>query len=144
MAGPHVIKLRRRYGFQSSTLSQAIARTLLARDDWFDELLAHGRDIYRERAELTVRSLREAGDHLEFDDPAGGFSVWAKVRGGVSAAERLAERAREAGIVYSVGTFYDPLQLSRYADHLRLAYSAARHEHLVAGLDRLTAVLKSL
>ncbi|MGW7247197.1 aminotransferase-like domain-containing protein [Streptomyces decoyicus] len=141
---PHVINLRRRYDFQSSPLSQAIARALIARDNWSDELLAHGRNIYRERAELTVRSLREAGDHLELDDPAGGFFVWANVRGGVSAAERLAERAREAGIVYSVGTFYDPLQQGRYAGHLCLAYSAARHEHLVAGLDRLTAVLKSL
>ncbi|MGW3030107.1 aminotransferase-like domain-containing protein [Streptomyces sp. NPDC001178] len=141
---PHVINLRRRYDFQSSTLSQAIARTLLAREGWFDRLLARGRDIYRERAELTVRSLREAGDRLEFDDPAGGFFVWAKVNGGRPAAELLAERAREAGVVYSVGTFYDPLQQGRYADHVRIAYSAARHEHLVAGLDRLTTVLKSL
>ncbi|MEW2129026.1 PLP-dependent aminotransferase family protein [Streptomyces sp. NPDC005435] len=141
---PHVINLRRRLDFQSSTLSQAIARSLLARGDWFDGLLARAREGYRERAQLTVRTLREAGDQLEFDEPAGGFFVWARVRGGVPAAELLAERAREAGVVYSVGTFYDPLQQGRYADHLRLAYSAARHEHLTAGLERLSAVLRTL
>ncbi|MFE0098751.1 PLP-dependent aminotransferase family protein [Streptomyces sp. NPDC059009] len=141
---PHVINLRRRLDFQSSTLSQAIARTLLSRDGWFDELLGRSRDLYRERADLTVRALREAGDQLEFDDPAGGFFVWARVKGGATAARLLSERAEEAGVVYSVGTFYDPLQQGRYADHLRLAYSQARHEHLVAGLERLTAVLRTL
>ncbi|WP_328912688.1 MULTISPECIES: aminotransferase-like domain-containing protein [unclassified Streptomyces] len=141
---PHVVNLRRRYDFQSSTLSQAIARSLLERPGWFDGLLHRGRTLYRTRAQLAVRALREAGDRLEFTAPEGGFFIWARVVDGTATAELLAERALEAGVVYSKGTFYDPHQSGRYADHLRLAYSAAEHDHLVAGLERLTAVVKSL
>ncbi|WNI17242.1 PLP-dependent aminotransferase family protein [Actinacidiphila sp. ITFR-21] len=141
---PHVVNLRRRYDFQSSTLSQAIARALLERPGWFDGLLRRGRALYRARADLAVRALQEAGDRLEFTAPEGGFFVWARVTGGPEAAELLADRALAAGVVYSKGTFYDPHQSGRYADHLRLAFSAPQEAHLVAGLERLTSVVKSL
>jgi 2-aminoadipate transaminase len=141
---PHVVNLRRRYDFQSSTLSQAIIRTLLERPGWFDQLLVRGRAIYRERAELAVRSLREAGDRLEFFTPSGGFFIWARVTGGVDSAALLAERALEQGVVFSKGTFYDPRQSGRYADHLRLAYSAASYSDFAAGLDRFAEVVRGL
>lgn len=141
---PHTVNVRRRYDFQSSALSQAVVSELLDRDGWYDELLARGRRIYRERAELTVRALRDAGDRLEFVAPTGGFFVWAKVAGGVDAARELGRLAQDQGVVLSNGAFYDPRQQGFHADHVRISYSASVRDHLVAGLDRLTEVIKSL
>ena len=141
---PHVVNLRRRYDFQSATLSQAIIRMLLQRPGWYDELLVRARDIYRQRGRAAIEALAPFRDRLEFQDPEGGFFIWVRLLGGEPVAKALADAARERGVVYSVGTFYDPLQSGRYADYFRISYSAAERTHLEAGLSRLAETIRGL
>lgn len=141
---PHVVNLRRRYDFQSATLSQAIIRTLLQRPGWYDDLLVRAREVYRRRGRAAIEALSPFRDRLDFHAPEGGFFIWVRLKGGEQAARTLADMAQERGVVYSVGTFYDPLQSGRYADHFRISYSASEWPHLQAGLSRLAETIRTL
>lgn len=65
------------------------------------------RRVYRRRRDALAEMLRcELGDVLDFDVPAGGMAIWARVVGGVD-VEAWAERSRRRGLLFRTGrAFY--------------------------------------
>jgi len=130
---PHLVNLRRRVDFHSSTLTQQVVTDLLARPGWFDALAVRSRAVYRDRAAALVTSLREhTGDLLELDTPDGGFFVWARVTDPRVGAAELAEAAADDGWFLARGAAFAPTPGSAAHGHVRLAYSTADLADLAA------------
>ena len=89
---PHLVNVRRRVDFHSSTLTQHVVAELLRRPGWFEQLGRSAREIYGRRAQALTSSLRShVPELLRFDEPEGGFFVWAEVTDPVITADALAD-----------------------------------------------------
>jgi 2-aminoadipate transaminase len=130
---PHLVNVRRRVDFHSTTLTQAVVADLLGRDGWFDGLVSGARAIYRHRAATLVGSLRaHAGHVLEFTDPVGGFFVWARVVAPGVGARALSQALGEQGFVVPDGSPFAVSAGSAAHGYLRIAYSQAAVDDLAA------------
>jgi 2-aminoadipate transaminase len=142
---PHLVNLRRSVDFHSSTLTQHVVADLLDRPGWFDDLAASAREIYRRRSALLVGSLRDhLSDTLAFDDPEGGFFVWARVTDPRLDAATLTAAAAASGLVFAPGAAFAPTPASTAHEFVRLAYSAADVDDLAAAGPLLAAVAARL
>ncbi|MET0966720.1 MAG: PLP-dependent aminotransferase family protein [Nakamurella sp.] len=142
---PHLENVRRRTDFHSSVLSQRLIAALLGQPDWFDALVAAGRRIYANRAVILADAVRsQLAGVLEFDDPVGGFFLWAEiVDPGIDPATLLVAAA-EQGLLLTAGRNFAATGGSAWDRRLRLAYSSAPVEHLTLGVDRLSAAVATL
>jgi len=123
---PHLVNLRRRVDFHSAAPAQQVAADLLARPGWFDALAERAREIHARRATVLVGSLREhAAGLLEFDEPDGGFFVWARVVDPAVRAVDLVAAAATDGWFFAPGSAFAPTPVSTAHHHVRLAYSTA-------------------
>jgi DNA-binding transcriptional MocR family regulator len=82
---------------------------------------------------LFSQLLPEAIPGCTFDPPAGGLSLWVRLRGGDAAA--FASRALRHGVSVAPGQFASP---TGGHDHLRLCHDRPEEE-LVEGTARLAA-----
>ena len=142
---PHLVNLRRRVDFHSATTTQQVAADLLERPGWFDALAERARATYRRRAGVLVGSLREhTSDLLAFDEPDGGFFVWARVvDAGIGAADLTAAAAAQ-GLFFAPGAAFAPAAGSTAHEHVRLAYSTADDADLAGAGPRLAEIAAGL
>jgi 2-aminoadipate transaminase len=142
---PHLENIRRRIDFHSSVLGQQLITALLNQPGWFDALLAAGRQIYANRSAILGKALREQLSRvIAFDDPAGGFFLWAEITDpGIDPANLLAAAA-DLGLLLTAGRNFAATGGSAWDRRLRLAYSSAPIDDLARGVDRLTAAVHSL
>ena len=142
---PHLENVRRRIDFHSSVLGQQLITALLRQPGWFDALLASGRRIYADRSAILGNALRDQlPGVLEFDDPAGGFFLWAEIVDPTIDPAQLLAAAAEHGLLLTAGRHFAATGGSAWDRRLRLAYSSSPIEHLSLGVDRLTAAVDSL
>ena len=137
---PHLENLRRRSDFHSSILGQRLITDLLIRPGWFDRLIASGRTNYAHRARVLGDALRaQLGDVLAFEDPSGGFFLWAEITDPTIDPAVLIRAAGQRGLLLTAGRNFAATGGSSWDRRLRLAYSSAPLEHLLPAVDRLAA-----
>ena len=142
---PHLENLRRRSDFHSSVLGQRLITELVTRPGWFDWLVASGRAHYAERAAILGDALRsQLGGVIEFEDPAGGFFLWAEIIDPTVDPAELLDRAAQRGLLLTAGRNFAATGGSSWDRRLRLAYSSSPIEHLPVAVDRLADAFASL
>jgi 2-aminoadipate transaminase len=142
---PHLENVRRRIDFHSSVLGQRLITELLSQPGWFDALLATGRQIYANRSAILGNALRDQLPGIvAFDDPAGGFFLWAEIIDPAIDPAQLLAAAADRGLQLTAGRNFAATGGSTWDRRLRLAYSSSPVEHLTVGVDRLSAAVDSL
>ncbi len=87
------------------------------------------RGIYRRKCAALVASLREnCHPYVRFDEPAGGFFLWAECVG--ASAQDVAREAAEEGLVFAMGSNFFKDKEAADTSHLRLALSYASLEEM--------------
>ncbi len=95
------LQAKRRSDLEAGTLSQALVRTFLARDE-LDARLVRARAFYRRRADALVSALRRRLPSWRFAEPEGGFSIYVETDLEGSDAAFL-ERAMQLGASFDSG-----------------------------------------
>ncbi len=125
----------------SNPLAQWAVASYLERG-LLDRHLDRVRQVYPQRRDALVTALaREAGHHLTWDLPEGGFYLWARLAGGVRAREVLAE-ALAAGVAFVPGDLYHADGGGR--DAMRLAFSGLPPDVLDEGARRLAGAIRTV
>ena len=87
------------------------------------------RGIYRRKCATLVSSLREhCHPYVRFEEPAGGFFLWAECVG--ASAQDVAREAAEEGLIFAMGANFYKEREAADTSHLRLALSYASLEEL--------------
>lgn len=123
-----------------SVFAQSVVADFLGGPSWPAQLDVFRRD-YRERAEIADGALRSAGADRTWtwEQPRGGFYLWLTPRIGPVDAERVADRAREAGVLVVPGRYFS---VDGESDGgLRLCFTGPRRAQLGPAVERLGAVL---
>lgn len=105
----------------------------------FSQHVAHLRDVYSQRAAALVRGLRLHAPQLQFQEPSGGYFVWARLPG--ADPERLRRLAQEQGVDYAPGAAFSAG--GGFRDHLRLSFSHYSPSELEEGARRLGAAVRA-
>lgn len=122
----------------AGVFSQALAAEFL-KGGHLQPHLALLRSTYKSRALAMAGALRASGAPLKFDDPKGGFFIWAGLTQGLG-GQALFEKAVAAGVAYVPGTaFY--AEPSHGEKTLRLTFCAVNEEKIAEGVRRLAGVL---
>ena len=122
----------------TSNLTQAAAAHYLTLGR-LQPTLGKVRAVYAQRARVMAQALqRELGDAIEFNAPAGGMFLWARLTQGRSAAE-FAQRAIERLVAFVPGTPFYAQQSD--ASTLRLSFATADEKRIEEGVSRLRQAL---
>lgn len=114
-------------------------------DRGYAEHVARMRMLYARKAEALQHAMREyAGPYAEFRGPRGGFFLWVRLRGGLS-ADTVQREALLEGAVFPVGRAFFPDHAERTGDgvarpggdYIRLAWSTASIEELDEAAARI-------
>ena len=132
--------LKQSADLHSATLTQMIAARYLASTD-FEADLARIRDLYRERRDVLVESLRAEMPEVRFQKPAGGLFVWATLPEGIDARDLLAACVSRQVAFVPGDSFFAGNQKRNTA---RLNFSAMAPERIRDGVRRMAAALRSL
>ena len=142
---PHLENLRRRSDLHSSVLGQRLITELLTRPGWFDWLLAAGRAHYAERAGILADALRQQlSGILDFENPSGGFFIWAEIGDPTIDPGRLLQAAGRNGLQLTAGRNFVATGGSSWDRRLRLAYSSPPIDQLTRAVDRLVVAVASV
>jgi 2-aminoadipate transaminase len=135
----------------TGTLDQRLVYEV-ARRGILDRQLPLLRTHYREKRDVMVSALaRELADLVTWEQPRGGFFVWARLPACL-AASSLLDRAVRHGVVYVAGEafFVDDVTGDRQGaaagaggrNMLRLSFSAPTHSRIREGVVRLAAAIR--
>ena len=95
---------------------------------------------YEAKRDVMAAALaRELDGQATWDNPRGGFFLWAKLPGGID-AEALLRRALRHGVLFVVGRAFFVDGSGR--DRVRLSFSAPRVDRLEEGVRRLAAAVR--
>ena len=122
-------RLRAAVDLGGPALEQALAVSVF---NDFERVTGPIRAAARERLALLVAELRRQLPEWEFDDPAGGWSVWAALPWG--SAERFAQFALRHGVAVATGGPMAPDD--RFSGHMRISAGAAPAD-IVRGVELL-------
>ena len=139
-AEPQLIErfTRMRFDMGGSPLLHRMIAAFIESGAYADHV-ARVRPLYARKAEALQRGLREyAEPYADFRSPRGGFFLWVRLRGGLS-ADAVQREALAEGAVFPVGRAFFPDHAERDDDpgggsgndRIRLAFSTAS----VADLD---------
>lgn len=121
-------------GLDQRIVYEAWRRGVLARQ--IPMLRAH----YRAKRDVLVGALRaELGDGISWQEPHGGFFLWASLPGDLD-ADRLLHRAVQHGVIYVAGAAFFVNGGGR--NMMRLSFSAPTHERIREGAKRLAAAVR--
>ena len=110
-------------------VDQAIRRGVL--DAQLPRLRAH----YRAQRDVMVEALHTAfGDQLVWDQPRGGFFLWATLTGAVD-GDHLLPLAQARGVIFVVGSAF--FVNGSGQQHIRLSFSSPTPERIREGVARL-------
>ena len=138
-AEPELIErlTRMRFDMGGSPLLQRMIAGFIE-DGGYAAHVARMRPLYARKAEALQRGLRDyAEPYAEFRGPRGGFFLWVRLRGGLS-ADAVQREALAEGAVFPVGRAFFPDHAERDGDpgggsgndRIRLAFSTASIEEL--------------
>ncbi|WP_018085189.1 PLP-dependent aminotransferase family protein [Desulfurispora thermophila] len=127
----------------SNNLAQWLLSRLLL-EDFLPDHLAMLRREYKKRRDALVKALqRYAGNHLDFDLPAGGFYLWCRLRGTARIRNLLREAIGQRLFFVPGEAFYDqPPRES--VQEMRLCFVTHPAEQLAEGARRLARALAGL
>lgn len=104
----------------------------------YDRHVARVREVYRHKAEVATRALREAcGTLIRFTPPRGSFFLWAEVDGSVDWA-RAQREIRAAGIMLRPASRFASIDERSL---IRLAYGHCSDRTITEGLGLLGQIL---
>lgn len=139
---PDLVERVRRAKFtsdlQSSTMSQLLVERFLTIED-YDAHLVRARDLYARRAGVLSTAVRRYLPEWRFSEPAGGFAIFLKtdhVAEHPTADEEWLRTATGHGVAFDPGALFQARPGSGTLA-MRLCFSAADDEHLIAGVKRL-------
>ncbi|MDA1307673.1 MAG: PLP-dependent aminotransferase family protein [Acidobacteria bacterium] len=116
-------------GLAMQMVDQAIRRGVL--DAQLPRLRAH----YRAQRDVMVEALHTAfGDQLVWDQPRGGFFLWATLTGAVD-GDHLLPLAQARGVIFVVGSAF--FVNGSGQQHIRLSFSSPTPERIREGVARL-------
>jgi 2-aminoadipate transaminase len=96
---------------------------------------------YRSRAATMVRELRrELGGELEFEEPKGGFFLWARLKG-LKGGEDLFRKSVAAGVAFVPGGAFF-VDEADGAQSMRLTFCAVDEAKIALGVQRLAGVIR--
>ena len=122
---------------QTASITQAALGHLLQSLD-YDAFVTRARTEYARRAERLVAALRTHVPALRFDEPEGGFSIWAHTdREGDEVA--LLQAAFDAGVMIDPGSLFRVDQVAPVS--MRLSFSSTRIDQIDEGARRLARAL---
>lgn len=124
---------------QASSITQAIATTLLDRLD-YDAHLERARAAYRRRALVLCDALTRALPFARFAEPEGGFAVWVELDDAGDDIALLAA-AIEAGTSLDPGCMFRPRRRVMPVA-FRLSFSSSPIDQLAEGVRRLAVAIK--
>jgi DNA-binding transcriptional MocR family regulator len=135
-AAPEIVqrlgRLRTAMDLGGPLLEQAAA---LAIFNDFERLTAPTRSAAQERLALLVEQLREHLPDWDFDEPRGGWSVWAAMPWGN--ADRFAQLALRHGVAVTTGSAMAPDD--RFSGHVRLS-AGSPPQQIIHGVELLAKV----
>jgi DNA-binding transcriptional MocR family regulator len=106
----------------------------------YEPNVARLRDVYRSRSAALVGAIREALPDATFDEPEGGYFVWLRLPGGLSATSLL-PAADAAGVTYQPASRFDASG-TLDPSWLRLSFARFGEADLIEGARRLGAVVR--
>ena len=101
--------------------------------------VARLRDVFRSRSAALVGALREALPDATLAEPQGGYFVWLRLPGGLSATSLLSA-ADAAGITYQPGSRFDASDTID-PSWLRLSFARYSEDDLAEGARRLGQIV---
>ena len=121
---------------QTASISQAALGRLVATTD-YDAVVEAARAAYAERAARLVAALRAHTD-LDFTEPEGGFSIWAKTH---RTGDELAflRAALDAGVMIDPGSLFQPEPTPEIT--MRLSFSSVALDQIDEAARRLGRVI---
>ncbi|MFD3430936.1 aminotransferase class I/II-fold pyridoxal phosphate-dependent enzyme [Nocardia fluminea] len=123
---------------QSSTLSQIVVERYLAAED-FEQRLVHIRDFYQRRATVLSTAMRRVLPDWRFEDPAGGFALFAETEYRADHPNDDEEWLRTGmhhGVAFDPGSLFTP-RPDPHSLAMRLCFSATEESELVEAVRRL-------
>lgn len=124
---------------QASSITQAIATTLLDRLD-YDVHLERAQAAYRRRGHVLCEALRRELPFARFTEPEGGFAVWVELDDEGDDIALLAA-AIEAGTSMDPGHLFRPRR-RRLPVAFRLSFSSSPIDQLAEGVRRLSIAIQ--
>jgi 2-aminoadipate transaminase len=106
----------------------------------YEPNVARLRDVFRSRSAALVGAIREALPEATFAKPEGGYFVWLRLPGGISAASLL-PAADAAGLTYQPGSRFDA-SATLDPSWLRLSFARYAEGDLIEGARRLGRVVR--
>ncbi|UGT63685.1 PLP-dependent aminotransferase family protein [Nocardia asteroides] len=141
---PVLTRLRANVDQHSSLLTQTALAGVLTEPGFFDDVLATGRELYRERSGALTAALRSRlGERVAFDEPEGGIFLWLRATQPGLDLVALRERARALGVEFALGRYFDPEGNGGHTDRIRLGFSNATGADIELGVERIAAAWTS-
>ncbi len=141
-AEPELIErfMRMRFDMGGSPLLQRMLAAFIE-DGGYAAHVARMRPLYARKAAALQRGLRAyAEPYAGFRSPQGGFFLWVRLLGGLS-ADAVQREALAEGVVFPVGRAFFPDHAQRDddpgSDYIRLAWSTASVEELEEAGQRI-------
>jgi len=136
-AEPAIIQLMGKMRFAMG-LNQLVVRMIsrYMQDGILDRHIESVRKLYKEKMLRLCDGLTKyARDYVSFHPPEGGFYLWLKLQGNLT-AEHVWRTAAEEGVSLTQGTAFFPSR-DPAGEHLRIAYPWTPMEDLEEGARRL-------
>lgn len=97
------------------------------------------RALLRERCDAMCAALDEHMPDAQYERPQGGYFLWMRLPGGVSADELL-PAATEHGVTFVPGSAFG----EGFEQYARLAFSYPKPDRIAVGIERLSRALHSV
>ncbi|PLS31695.1 class I aminotransferase protein [Bifidobacterium margollesii] len=135
--------LRQSIDAHPSVVSQRIIASLIGRPDWFESLVRAERKVYAVKAGALAAALRSAfGESIVFDEPRGGYFLWARIPGVDFGESDVTRRLASAGVRVLRGEAFG--RDGEHRDAIRLSFSHEAAGTLEAGAALLAQALDGL
>nr|WP_274619269.1 PLP-dependent aminotransferase family protein [Bifidobacterium amazonense] len=127
-----------------SAIGQYAISRLLEDPVWFDDLLDAERRLYRGRARTLTTALHDTfGGSVLFDEPQGGFFLWARLPRGIAVDDvRVQDALARQNVLVTRGDSFYPDRPD--ASYVRMGFSAIGDDRLREGVHRLGDALLPL
>lgn len=133
--------IRRFSDLSTSSLTQAVLDRF-CRDGYYDKHLKRLHRVFRKRMETALDAMeRHFPAAVSWTKPVGGYTIWVRLRTRLS-DEALSEEMRAHGVYVSPGRLF--FSKRAYNDYLRISISALDESEIVAGVERLGRMLRTI
>lgn len=146
VAPPPIIKklvqLKQGTDLHSSTFNQHVAYEV-ARDGFLDVHVSRIRQIYRERRDVMLQTMKESfPPQVTWTRPQGELFLWVTLPEGLD-SENILQTALRHNVSFVPGTSFYANGEEDGRRHMRLNFSNASPEHIREGISRLSLAIES-